>query len=74
MDIREVLSTLTANQKATLDYAREHGLSQFIRYGNNQFVGVNAERITYLQIESTAGQWSIGIIKPNNVTGTGVAK
>lgn len=63
MSIRDVLTALSPSEKATLDYAREYGLSQFIRFGDNRFIGVNAERISYLVIEEKAGDWSIGTIK-----------
>jgi len=67
MSIRDILLSLSPKEKATLDYAREYGLSQFIRYGENRFIGINAERISFLQIEETAGQWSIGTIKMKGV-------
>lgn len=63
MSIRDILTALTPAEKATLDYAREYGISQFVRYGNGKFIGVNAERISYLSIEEKAGDWAIGTIK-----------
>lgn len=63
ISISDVIKTLSPNQKAILDYAHEHGISQFIEFSPGKFVGVDAERIPYLGINQSAGRWSIGVIK-----------
>lgn len=62
MPVLTVIERLNSKQKAVLDYAHEHDIAQFIEYEPGRFVGVDAERISYLHIEKTDGRWSIGTI------------
>lgn len=63
ISIKDILGTLTKNQAAILNYAAEHGISQFIEFSPGKFIGVDAERIPYLNIERTTGRWSVGSIR-----------
>ena len=66
MTIGEILSMLSPNNQAILQYAHEHQLSQYIEFSPGKFIGVHAERISYLAVEATVGDWSIGTIRGRN--------
>lgn len=63
ISIKELLGLLNKNEQATLYYAYQHGISQFVEYTPGRFIGVHAERIPRLHIEQVRGQWSSGSIR-----------
>jgi hypothetical protein len=63
ISISAILKTLKPNERRILDYAHEHGISQYVEFSPGRFVGVDAERISYLAIERSTGRWSTGSIK-----------
>ena len=61
--IKDTFQTLTDKQKALLNYAFQHGISQFVEYAEARFIGVNTEHISNLVVEQKAGVWNVGQIK-----------
>lgn len=66
--VKEILDTLTEDDRAFLNLAFEHELSQYIvlKDGTGKFtrryIGVNCDRIMNLSAEMVAGVWSVGTI------------
>jgi len=62
MTIKEAFDLLNKNQKATLLYAFEHGLSQHIELSDSRYIGVNINSKNLQPINNT-GVWSYGEVK-----------
>ena len=62
MSLREILNSLSADQRALLDIAFEQELGQHVEYEVGKFIGVNVENIDYLTVTESRGCWSIGDI------------
>ncbi len=63
MSLREILNSLSPDQRNLLDYAFEHDIGQHVEYEKDKFIGVNVENIDYLKVVDSRGSWSIGVIK-----------
>jgi hypothetical protein len=61
--INRIFANLKESEKATLYYAKEHQLSQYIEYAPGKFIGVNTDRIPKLVPMDTSGSYSIGVIE-----------
>jgi hypothetical protein len=62
MKLREILNSLTPDQRELLNYAFEHQIGQHVEYETGKFIGVNVENIDYLSVEQSQGNWSSGVI------------
>ena len=65
MTISDILKQLPKEDRTLLNYAFEHGLSQYVEYTPGKFVGVNIakENFKNLTHETVAGNWSKGEIR-----------
>jgi hypothetical protein len=61
--IRDTLDKLPTQAKRQLMYAFEHELSQYVELDHDVFIGVNVGHLKNLDIQQTAGLWSMGKIK-----------
>lgn len=61
--VKEELDKLTENQRRLLNYAFEHGLSQYVELPGKRFVGVNVDSLKTISIEESVGAWSTGVVK-----------
>lgn len=61
--IKEIFDTLSANQKAILNYAFENGIDQYVILGDKVFIGVNLAPSKRLIVEMEAGKWSAGKVQ-----------
>lgn len=68
MSIKAKIEQLSLQERRQLSHAFDCGISQYVEFGDNEFVGVHLEpgRIKYLQIKETIGVWSYGIITKSN--------
>ena len=65
MSIKQVLDSLSDEQRRQLMYAFEHQFSQYIELpkdtnNKKRFVGVNVKPIKHLRITEEAGVWATG--------------
>ena len=65
--IKEILKSLTPEQRKQLLYAFENNIPQYICIDGNRFIGVNVDHINHLIINQTEGVWSIGYLKERMV-------
>lgn len=65
MSIKSKIELLTSEQRRQLAHAFDHGFSQFVEFGGDQFVGVNIDvkRTKNLTINEQVGAWSCGVVK-----------
>lgn len=63
MTIRDVLDSLSRDDRATLDYAFEHSFAQHVILPNGTYVGVNTSTIPHLKPIIERGKWSYGVVK-----------
>ena len=59
-----ILVRLSKRQQELLVYAAREGISQFVEYEPNRYIGVDAQYNRRLIIEEEDGIWSIGRISP----------
>jgi non-homologous end joining protein Ku len=64
--IKEVLDNLKEHERQQLMYGFEHEFAQYVCLDDNQFIGVNVEKIKHLEIKQQVGVWSTGIVKGEN--------
>jgi len=57
------IDELSSEQRSCLAHAFDHGISQFIEFGVNEFIGVHLGVHKNLLIQERAGVWSYGQIK-----------
>lgn len=64
MSIKNQIERLSIQEKRQLAHAFDCGISQFIEFGDNEFVAVhiNQQRNKNLDIKETIGVWSYGEI------------
>jgi hypothetical protein len=66
--VREVLDSISEDDRRFLQIAFEHELSQFVKLKDsrglytNEYIGVNCHQIKNLSPEMVAGVWSVGKI------------
>ncbi len=60
--IRVAFNLLNEKQQALMRYAAVNGISQHVEYLPGRFIGYDAQRITYLNVEYVEGRWSTGTI------------
>lgn len=60
MTIKEIIDSLSEDERKLLNYAFENSLSQFVRLPGGKFVGVNVSYLTYLEPDLIAGKWTYG--------------
>lgn len=67
MSIKQHIERLTVQERRQLSHAFDCEVSQFIEFGDNEFVGVHLDhkRIKHLQVEENLGIWSYGRVKRN---------
>ena len=58
--IKEILKSLTLEERKQLMYAFENEFTQYIDLPNNKFIGVNIQSIKCLEILESKGVWSYG--------------
>jgi hypothetical protein len=67
-NIREVLDSISDEDRRFLQIAFEHELAQFVKLKdhkgiyNGEYIGVNCHQIKNLTPQMTAGVWSVGKI------------
>ena len=64
--IKEILDNLKDHEREQLMYGFEHEFAQYICLPDNQFIGVNVDKIKHLEIKQQVGVWSTGIVKGEN--------
>lgn len=62
MTVKNVLDNLPKKEKATIMYAFENDLTQFVEYTEGKFIGVNTDCVKMLKPEVKTGPWRLGII------------
>lgn len=63
MILKTLIDNLNSVDRRTLEYAAEHNIAQFIKIGEDKYIGVYAERIPQLKREQNVGIWSYGTTK-----------
>lgn len=63
MTIRQILDSLSEQDRRFIQYAFDNQMSQYVEYEKGKFIGVNVDTIKKLNIENSVGVWSIGSIK-----------
>jgi len=63
MSIKEVLNSLSDEQRRLLMYAFEHKITQHVELADRRFIGVNVKHIKHLKVTEEAGDWAIGEVK-----------
>jgi hypothetical protein len=61
--VKEVLDGLKSQERDQLMVAFEGDFSQYVELPDNKYIGVHANRVKHLEIEQSAGDWSIGRIR-----------
>ena len=61
--MREKIAELTAQQRKQLAFAIDSSISQIVKFGNNEFIGVNVRCFKNINVLETAGLWTYGTIK-----------
>ena len=67
--IREILDSIGPQDRATLRYAFQNNIAQYVVLPDGRYLGVYAHRIPYLQQDPqlTVEPWSVGIVRgPEN--------
>jgi len=67
MSIKSKMEELTVQERRQLAHAFDHGFSQHIEFGDNEFIGVHLKlkKAKQLQIKETVGVWSYGAVAKN---------
>ena len=61
--LREALDNLSINLKRQLLLALEQGIAQYVRIGEDRYIGVNVAGLRQQEIIESIGDWSYGRIK-----------
>lgn len=61
--MNKILESLTHEQRRRLIHAFDHGFSQFVKYAEGKFIGVNIPKSSNLKVDTVVGAWSTGEIK-----------
>ncbi len=61
--IKEILDSLSPQDRGTLQYAFEQNKTHYIRLPGNKFVGVNIRDTRFLTPTMNSGLWSAGEVK-----------
>ncbi len=65
--IRQALDNISKEQLSVLMYAFEHGIPQFVKLSDDEFVGIHVEKIKHLKVEqSTENGWAMGRINKDD--------
>jgi len=64
VSIKSKIEALSVEQRRLLAHSFDNFFSQYIEFGDSQFVGVHLDKIKHknLKIEETVGVWSAGKI------------
>ena len=64
MSIKSKIQQLNLQERRQLSHAFDCGISQYIEFGDNEFIGVHLEykKAKQLQIKEQVGVWSYGRI------------
>jgi len=67
MSIKAQIERLTLEQRRQLSHAFDHGFSQFVKFGDNEYIGIhiNSTNFPNLEILESTGVWSYGKIRKN---------
>lgn len=65
MSIKDKIEKLTLQERRQLSHAFDCQVSQYVEFGNNEFVGVHLDpnRLKHLNITKSVGVWSYGTVK-----------
>ena len=61
--MKEKIDKLTAQQRKQLAFAFDSGIAQIIKFGNNEFIGVNVRCFKNLEVLETINSWTYGVVK-----------
>lgn len=60
--MKEKIAKLTTQQRKQLAFAFDSGISQIIKFGDNEFIGVNVRCFKNLEVLETINSWTYGKI------------
>lgn len=63
--MKEKIAKLTIQQRKQLALAFDSGIAQIVKFGNNEFIGVNVRCFRNLEVSETIGVWTYGTINLN---------
>lgn len=66
MEVNEAITKLRAADKARLDFNFEQNESDFVKIGENLYVGVFLDRVERLEIIARDGNWATARKKPRS--------
>lgn len=58
--LKEILESLSKEQRSFLMYAFEHEIPQYIVLPDSRYIGVNLGKIQHFEVQLEAGAWSAG--------------
>ena len=64
--IKEILDGLKDHERQQLMYGFEHEFAQYVCLADQQFIGVNVDKIQHLEIQQQVGVWCTGLVKGEN--------
>ena len=61
--MKEKIVKLTAQQRKQLALAFDSGIAQIVKFGDNEFVGINLRCFRNLEVLETIKSWTYGLVK-----------
>ncbi len=60
--MKKKIAELTAQQRKQLSFAFDSGIAQIVKFGNDEFIGVNVRCFKNLEVLETINAWTYGRI------------
>ena len=61
--MKEKIAELTDQQRRQLSFAFDSGISQIVKFGNNEFIGINLRCFKDFEVLETINTWTYGKLK-----------
>ena len=61
--MKKKIAELTAQQRKQLAFAFDSGIAQIVKFGNNEFIGINLRCFKNLEVLETINSWTYGRLK-----------